>query len=293
VRVLITGADGQLGRELKRSSPEWAVVRALTKEQLDIVDQAQIEFRLREFQPDIIINAAAYTAVDLAEREPERAYAVNALAPQNLARAAAAANLRLIHLSTDFIFSGSQPTPYLPSDSPGPLSVYGASKLEGERAVLKILDDRALIVRTSWVYSVYGRNFVKTIIDLSKNRSTLQVVTDQIGSPTWARGLAEVLWEMAGNADLRGVYHWTDAGVASWYDLAVAVVEYGSPLGLINRPVTIRPIASSDYPTAAKRPAMSLLDKTATWNALKCNSVHWRQALKEMLSQLVGQTSGS
>jgi dTDP-4-dehydrorhamnose reductase len=293
VRVLITGADGQLGRELKRSSPEWAVVRALTKEQLDIVDHAQIEFRLREFQPDIIINAAAYTAVDLAEREPERAYAVNALAPQNLARAAAAANLRLIHLSTDFIFSGSQPTPYLPSDSPGPLSVYGASKLEGERAVLKILDDRALIVRTSWVYSVYGRNFVKTIIDLSKNRSTLQVVTDQIGSPTWARGLAEVLWEMAGNADLRGVYHWTDAGVASWYDLAVAVVEYGSPLGLINRPVTIRPIASSDYPTAAKRPAMSLLDKTATWNALKCNSVHWRQALKEMLSQLVGQTSGS
>jgi dTDP-4-dehydrorhamnose reductase len=231
----------------------------------------------------------AYTAVDRAEKEPNEAYKANAVGPGNLARAAAAAGVRLVHLSTDFIFSGSKSTPYLPSDTPNPLSVYGASKLEGERRVLGLAADQALVVRTSWVYSANGRNFVKTVLELFEQRSTLDVIADQIGTPTWARGLADALWEMAPNADLSGVYHWTDAGVASWYDLAVAVLKYGSGMGLVKCPVSIRPVRSCDYPLAARRPAMSVLDKTATWAILRRTPIHWRQALKQMLSELVRQ----
>jgi dTDP-4-dehydrorhamnose reductase len=289
MRVLITGANGQLGRELQRSAPEAASVHGLRREELDIVDAGQIESVLRELRPQIIINAAAYTAVDQAEKQPEQALAVNALGPENLARAAIAMDLRLIHISSDFVFSGLKSSPYLPCDTAEPLSVYGASKLEGENAVLRIAANRALIVRTSWVYSAHGRNFVKTMLDRFANCSTVQVVADQIGSPTWARELAEVLWEMAANTDLRGVYHWTDAGVGSWYDLAVAVLEYATVLGLVRSSITIRPIRTSDYPTVAKRPAMSVLDSTDTWSVLKRMPLHWRHALKEMLSELAGQ----
>ena len=289
MKVLITGAGGQLGCELRRSAPATSTVHAVTRDELDIADSTQIERCLRKFSPQIIINAAAYTAVDRAEKEPTKAYAANAVGPGNLAMAAAASGLRLVHLSTDFVFSGSKSTPYLPSDTAEPLSVYGESKLEGERRVLGVAADRALVVRTSWVYSANGRNFVKTVLDLFEQRSTLDVVADQIGTPTWTRGLAEAIWEMAPNADLCGVYHWTDAGVASWYDLAVAVLEYGSALGLVRRPVSIGPVRTCDYPLAARRPAMSLLDKTATWAILRCPPIHWRQALKQMLSELVQQ----
>jgi dTDP-4-dehydrorhamnose reductase len=286
MKVLITGASGQLGWELQRSAPDGVYVRALSKGQLDIADNGQTESCLREFRPEIIINAAAYTAVDQAEKQRELAYAVNAIGPENLARVAAAANLRLIHVSTDFVFSGLKPTPYLPSDSAEPFSVYGASKLEGERAVLRIAADRAIIVRTSWVYSVHGRNFVKTMLALFEKPSIVQVVADQIGSPTSARGLAGALWEIVTNSELQGVYHWTDAGVASWYDLAVAVFDYATELGLVKHPVTITPVRTIDYPTAAKRPAMSVLDSTDTWKLLKRMPTHWRHAVKEMLSEL-------
>jgi len=289
MRVLITGANGQLGRELLRSAPEAVRVHALSKQELDISEPRQIEALLRELRPQIIINAAAYTAVDQAEKQPEQAFAVNALGPENLARAAIATDLRLIHISSDFVFSGLKPSPYLPCDTAEPLSVYGASKLEGENAVLRIAADRALIVRTSWVYSAYGRNFVKTMLDRFENCPSVQVVADQIGSPTWARGLADALWEMTANTALRGVYHWTDAGVGSWYDLAVAVLDYASVLGLVKRPVTIRPVRTSDYSTVAKRPLMSVLDCTDTWKVLKRMPPHWRHAVKEMLSELASE----
>lgn len=292
MKVLVTGAGGQVGWELRCSAPAAWQVHAATRAELDVTDRAEVERCLRELRPQIIINAAAYTAVDQAEKEPQQAYAVNAIAPGNLARAAAAAGVRLVHLSTDFVFSGSKSTPYLPSDTAEPLSVYGASKLEGERRVLGFAADHAVVIRTSWVYSAKGRNFVKTVLGLFERRSTLDVVADQIGTPTWARGLAEVLWEMAPNADLRGVYHWTDAGVASWYDLAVAVLEYGSALGLVRRPVSIRPVRTCDYPLAARRPAMSVLDKTATCAILRRRPIHWRHALKQMLDGLVRQESG-
>ena len=286
MKVLITGANGQLGWELKRTAPKWSSIHALTRGELNILDASQIERCLREFRPDLIINAAAYTAVDRAEGEPDQAYAVNALGPRNLARAAAAADLRVVHISTDFVFSGSQPTPYLPSDTAEPLSTYGASKLEGEHAILSIAGGRSLVVRTSWLYSVHGRNFVKTVLGAAERRSTINIVADQIGTPTWARGLAEAIWEMAASPILSGVYHWTDAGIASWYDFAVAVLDYSSALGLMKQRVTIVPVRTNDYPLVAKRPAMSVLDKTVTWNVLKRIPLHWRQALKQMLNEL-------
>jgi dTDP-4-dehydrorhamnose reductase len=287
MKVLITGAGGQLGWELKRSAPAGSCVCALTKEKLDVTNRAQVESCVRELRPQIVINAAAYTAVDQAEAEPGQAYAVNAIGAENLARVAAAEGLRLVHLSTDFIFNGLKSTPYLPSDIAEPLSVYGASKLEGESRVLSIAANDRLVVRTSWVYSVHGRNFVKTILRLLEERPTLDVIADQIGTPTWARSLAEALWEMAPRAALCGVYHYTDAGVASWYDLALAVREYGIALGLVRRPASIKPVRTTDYPLSAKRPAMSMLDKTATWEVLERKPLHWRQALRLMLSELV------
>jgi dTDP-4-dehydrorhamnose reductase len=266
-----------------------ASVYALTKKELDIVNGSQIESCLRQFRPDIIINAAAYTTVDRAEQEPEHAYAINALGPENLARAAAASGVRLVHLSTDFVFDGSQPTPYRPSDAAQPLSVYGASKLAGEQVVRRIAGDRAVIVRTAWLYSVHGCNFVKTMLERFEQGSTIEVVADQIGSPTWARGLAGAIWQVAAHPELHGVFHWTDGGVASWYDLAVAVLDYAGMLSLVHRPVSIKPVRTSDYPSAAKRPAMSVLDKTDTWNVLKQTPLHWRHALKQMLSELARQ----
>jgi dTDP-4-dehydrorhamnose reductase len=287
MKVLITGAGGQLGWELTRSAPAGSCVYALTKDKLDVTNSVQVESCVRELRPQIVINAAAFTSVDLAEAQPEQAYAVNAIGAENLARVTAAEGLRLVHISTDFIFNGLKSTPYLPSDTAEPLSVYGASKLDGERRVLRIAANGGLVVRTSWVYSVHGRNFVKAILGLLEKRPTLDVVADQIGTPTWARGLAEALWEMAPRAALCGVYHWTDAGVASWYDVALAVLEYGTALELVGRPVSIRPVRTADYPLPARRPAMSVLDKTATWKILKSRPLHWRQALQLMLSELV------
>ena len=286
MKVLITGAGGQLGWELVHVAPPEVCIFSLTRDQLDVTDLAQVEQQLRDFCPEMVINAAAYMAVDAAEAEPERAYAVNAVGAENVAVVAAAAGISLIHISTDFVFSGSKASPYLPTDVAHPLSVYGASKLDGERRILSIPSNNALIVRTSWMYSIKGRNFVKTILRMLEERETLEVVGDQIGTPTWSRGLAEALWEMALLGCLQGVYHWSDAGVASWYDLAVSVAEYGYELGLLKRPASIFPVRTGDYPLPAKRPAMSVLDKTASWRALKRTPLHWRQALKMMLSEL-------
>jgi dTDP-4-dehydrorhamnose reductase len=286
MKALITGSGGQLGWELKRSVPTGVCVYALTKEECDITNRARVESCVRKIRPQIIINTAAYTAVDRAEAEGVSAYAVNAVGAENVARVAAAEECRLVQLSTDFVFDGRQSTPYLPWDPAQPLSVYGASKLEGERRVLSIMND-GLVVRTSWVYSTHGRNFVKTILGLLEKQPTLGVIADQIGTPTWSRGLAQAVWEMALSASLHGIYHWTDAGVASWYDFAVAISEYARKLGLVRCAASIRPVQTVDYPLPARRPAMSVLDKTATWKALNWTPIHWSQALQSMLYELV------
>jgi dTDP-4-dehydrorhamnose reductase len=284
VKVLVTGSGGQLGRELLRTVPKAHELVALSSALLDITDAVQIERALSGHEPAVVINAAGYTAVDKAESECERAQAVNSEGPGLLARATVARGIRLIHVSTDFVFDGTKGSPYLPDDAPNPLGVYGESKLAGERAVMAV-DSGVLVLRTAWVYSAHGHNFVNTMLRLMRERTSLGVVADQIGTPTWAKGLAQALWRAVDAPQMQGIHHWTDAGVASWYDFAVAIQEEAEAWGLLDRAIPIRPIRTQDHPTPARRPAYSVLDKTATWEALALTPPHWRVVLREMLRE--------
>lgn len=284
-RVLILGAAGQLGCELQYTAPTGFDVCALPRRELDLCDLARVSQVLTKLAPNFVINAAAYTAVDRAETEPEKAYAANRDAPAHLADECAARGIRLLHISTDFVFDGCSGEPYHVDAQPQPLGVYGASKLAGEAAVLASGAD-ALIVRAGWVYSRHGGNFVKTMLKLMAERDALNVVEDQIGTPTWARGLAKTCWQLLQNPNAFGVYHWSDAGACSWYDFAVAIFEEATALGLLTRDVAIGAIPASEYPTPAQRPSFSVLDKSKT-RALTGEAGHqWRQQLRVMLSEL-------
>lgn len=283
--VLVTGAQGQLGRELALSVPRGVQCVALDRAGLDITDAGAIRSALTRIRPQVLVNAAAYTAVDRAESDRDSAFSVNDVAVGLLADACAERDIHLLHVSTDFVFDGASGTPYRPADSTGPTGVYGASKLAGE-ARLRNRDTGALVLRTGWVYSRHGGNFVLTMLRLMSEKSELGVVSDQVGTPTWARGLARALWAFADAPDFAGVYHWSDAGVCSWYDFAVAIAEEAVALGLLQRVPNIRPIATSDYPTAARRPACSVLDKRDTWRDLEIVGVHWRVQLRRMLQDL-------
>ena len=286
MKVLVTGAGGQLASELQLCAPAHVHIVALGRAELDIVDEAAVQRVMETHRPTVVINAAAYTAVDRAESESARAYAVNADGPGYLARTCAAQDARLIHVSTDFVFSGEACHPYRPDDATAPVSVYGASKLAGEQQVREVLGDAAVIVRTAWVYSRIGNNFVKTMLRLMAEREQLSVVADQVGTPTWAYALAGALWRVVERPQVGGTLHWTDAGIASWYDFAVAIEEEARTQGLLTHRVEIKPIAATDYPTPAKRPAWSVLDKTDTWRQLDCAGLHWREALRRMLADL-------
>ena len=286
LRVLVTGANGQVGTALLATAPVAWIVRGAGHAELDITRADVVDRCVADFRPDVVINAAAYTAVDRAETEREIAARINVDGAANLARAAAAANAKVIHVSTDFVFDGQRSSPYRPDDEPAPLCVYGATKLAGERAVLAILPDRATIVRTAWVYAATGQNFVRTMLRLMRERGQVRVVADQVGTPTSAGSLAEVLWQFAARRDLSGTFHWTDAGVASWYDLAVAVAEEGTAAGVIAARPVVEPITTQDYPTAARRPAYSVLDKRSTLAALGVRGVHWRERLRTVIQEL-------
>ncbi len=288
MKVMITGCNGQLGSELQASCPAYHELVCVDLPQLDISDDKAVSEFLKAQQPQVIINAAAYTAVDKAESDQALSYAVNADGAGNLARGAQQIGARFIQISTDFIFSGEQSSPYQPDDQPGPMAVYGASKLAGEQQVLTE-NASAVIIRTAWVYSRFGGNFVKTMLRLMAEREELSVVSDQVGTPCWAAGLATVIWRFLEREELQGIYHWTDAGVASWYDFAVAIEQQARELGLLEKPCTIKPISSADYPTPAKRPAYSVLDKTSCWQASGLEGQHWQLALGEMLQQLQQQ----
>lgn len=287
MKVLIAGANGQLGRALQAQAPGDVEIRAAGRAELDIGDAAAVSRYVAEFAPQIIINAAAYTAVDKAESDEPGAVRGNVDGPRNLAAAACALNgARLIHVSTDFVFDGRGSSPYKPQDATAPLGVYGRTKLAGEQAVAKELGDRALIVRTAWVYAAQGSNFMRTMLRLMKERGAVRVVADQVGTPTAAGSLADVLWRFAARPDLSGIYHWTDAGTASWYDFAVAIAEEAFACGLLQKEAQITPIATEEYPTPAKRPAYSVLDKRTTLTALNLTPVHWRQRLRSILAQI-------
>ena len=291
LRVLVTGANGQLGRELALSAPEGVQCIALDRSGLDITDRDGIADVLSRTQPDVLVNAAAYTAVDKAETDRDVAFAINDTGPGLLAEACAERQIRLLHVSTDFVFDGASGSPYRPGDSTGPLGIYGASKLAGE-ARLRRRDTGALVLRTGWVYSRHGGNFVLTMLRLMAQRDELGVVADQLGTPTWARGLALALWAFTEDAERSGIYHWSDAGVCSWYDFAIAIAEEALVLGLLPRLPDIRPVTTAEYPTAARRPACSVLDKSDTWRELALEGVHWRRQLRMMLQELRDNAHG-
>jgi dTDP-4-dehydrorhamnose reductase len=284
MRVLILGAGGQVGRALAAAAPGDAETIALGRFDCDVGDEVAVRRTISGVRPDIVFNAAAYTAVDKAESEPEAALRLNGQAPGWIAAAAREASARTVHLSTDFVFGGAAEGQRRPQDRPGPEGVYARTKLAGESAVLAA-DCEALIVRTAWVYAAAGTNFVNTMLRLMAGADELRVVADQIGTPTWAASLATALWRLA-EVRAVGIHHFTDSGVASWYDFAVAIAEEAREVGLLDEPPRIVPIATADYPTPAKRPAFSILDKSATWALLGGPAPHWRSNLRANLREL-------
>ena len=281
MKALVTGAGGQLGKTLAACCPAEIELFSYTSGMLDIGDEAAVERAIQDVAPALIINAAAYTKVDAAEKSSDLADKVNSAGVLNIAQAAKRHHARLVHISTDFVFDGRLSRAYLPQDRPAPLGVYGATKLAGERAA----GSDSLIVRTSWLYSEYGQNFVDTMLGLMRQRDSLQVVDDQIGTPTSARSLAQAIWQLAVTTEV-GILHYSDSGVASWYDFAVAIMEEALVQGLLNKPISIVPVSSADYPTAALRPQFSVLDKQETYKALGRRPLHWRVNLREILKAI-------
>ena len=260
------------------SRPEKVALRACTRAECDITDRQAVMRAVEDFAPAVIINAAAYTAVDRAEEDQEGAQALNVSAVEHLVEGARQCGAQLVHVSTDFVFNGSASTPYLPSDETDPVSAYGRTKLEGERAVRA----QDLVVRTAWVYDGEGANFMNTMLRLFAERDELRVVSDQIGTPTFAGDLASAIWQLI-EARASGVLHYTNAGVASWYDFAVAILEEATARGMMQSNVTIVPIPSEDYPTPARRPHYSVLDCRETYSLIGGPARHWRAALRDVL----------
>lgn len=289
MKVLLLGRSGQLAWELQKIVPDSVQLKVIGSQELDISQAEQVRSAIKNFSPECVINAAAYTAVDKAESERDRAYAVNETGAANIAKSCAEVHARLLHVSTDFVFGGNKNTPLAPNDIPSPTGVYAASKLAGEKAVLQYLPHASVIVRTAWVYSVQGNNFVKTMLRLMAEKPALGIVCDQIGTPTWAHSLAQWLWSVHDKTAVTGVFHWTDAGVASWYDFAVAIQELALEKGLLKAEIPLNPIPSSAYPTPAKRPFYSVLDKTSAIAASGLSYIHWRKQLSIMLDELKKQ----
>jgi dTDP-4-dehydrorhamnose reductase len=283
MKVLVLGG-GQIAKAVAAGAPARHEIATRTHAELDIVDEAALASALGGVKADWIVNAAAYTAVDLAEDEAAKAVAVNDTAVASLARAAVNAQSRLLHLSTDFVFDGASRRAYMPLDRTNPLSVYGASKLGGERHV--IAGGAGIVLRTSWVYAAEGKNFVLTMLRLMREKDQINVVCDQIGAPTWAASAAAAIWGLIDAEATPGIYHWTDLGVASWYDFAVAIQDEALTRGLLSRAIPILPIYSSEYPTKAQRPAFGVLDSASTRSLLKLPATHWRHNLRMMLDEL-------
>lgn len=280
LKALIFGSTGQLGRALLQRVPAGWQCTGISRHELDLRNEDAILRVVEMRAPNLLINAAAYTAVDRAEAEPEIAFAVNASAVGALSEAGRACDAHFVHVSTDFVFDGNSSQAYKPKDKRNPLSVYGRSKAEGEDAAGGL----AAIVRTSWVYGREGANFVSTMLRLMRSQDKVRVVCDQIGAPTWVAGLASTVWQL-GIQRQAGLWHHTDAGVASWYDFALAVEEEAHRLGLLEARVNVVPIKTTDYPTPAQRPRFSLLDCSRTREMLGAPAVHWRTNLVKMLQE--------
>lgn len=284
-RVLVTGAGGQLGRALQAAAPSaWEVV-ALDSRMLDITLRDEVDATFRRVQPTLVLNAAAFTNVDAAETDSERAHAVNAQGPANLAIASAMHGARMVHVSTDFVFDGTSATPYEINDAVNPISVYGSTKHEGDQAVLSLAPGGA-VVRTAWVYGGAGVNFVTRMLALMAERSSLKVVKDQVGSPTWTRSLALALWRVAEMPTITGTHHWVDAGAVSRFEFAVAIMNEAIHLGLLSRPLELIPVSTAEYHTLAARPAYSVLSTKYTSHVIGLVPDHWRENLRRALGEI-------
>lgn len=287
MKVAVIGKSGQLSFELSRLLK--ANVTFLGRDDTDITNETVLFKTLRSLSPEVIINASAYTAVDKAEEDIDACFAINKKAVAHLAKYCAETGAFMVHVSTDYVFNGLKGAPYFTNDSIEPQGVYGSSKAEGEKALLDILPDASCLIRTAWVYSAHGNNFVKTMLRLMADKPQLGVIDDQIGTPTWAKGLAQACVSAAKNKTV-GVFHWTDEGVASWYDFALAIQELGIEKGLLNKVIPVLPIPSSNYPTPAKRPHYSVLDKTTAREAFaSVHPTHWRKQLSSMMDELKEQ----
>jgi dTDP-4-dehydrorhamnose reductase len=301
MKILLTGAAGQLGHALRQQLPAGVELIATSRSgdpatallPLDLADAGACRTAVLEHRPDWVLNAGAYTAVDRAESEPELALAVNGGAPRAFAEALLDTGGRLLQVSTDFVFNGQQGSPYRPEQARDPLGAYGRTKAAGEEAVEQVLggSGRGVILRTSWVMGPVGKNFALTMLRLHRERGAsgqaLGVVEDQVGCPTSTATLAAACWRamvlIESLTGLPAVLHWSDAGAASWYDVAVAVGELAQELGLLERPAAVNPLTTAEYPLPAQRPSYSLLDCSATRHALDLPALHWRQALRQLL----------
>lgn len=288
MRIAVTGKTGQVAQCLADTQPSGMSAAYFGRGEMDLSIEAFDLGPLEAFGPDLVINAAAYTAVDKAEEERDAAYALNCLAPGRLADFCAGKGIPLIHISTDYVFDGSSAEPYSEDDATNPLNVYGASKLDGEKAVQGALEQH-VILRTSWVYSPYGHNFVKTMLRLGKDRDQLTIVDDQRGSPTSAHDLAAVIWSIADDIekgrDIQwGLYHFAGGGEGSWADFAIEIFSQAGGF-LPNKPSVSR-IATADYPTPAKRPLDTVMNCKKAEDAFRLQRADWRDSLRQVIQRL-------
>jgi dTDP-4-dehydrorhamnose reductase len=281
-KILVTGANGQLGKELKKIAPSFPQFDFifLSREDLPIHHFEMARIYFKTYHPQYVINCAAYTAVDRAEQEKDLAFQVNDEAVGVLAAICKENHTRLIHISTDYVFDGTSKIPYKEDSPTNPQNVYGASKLEGEKQALQFNPD-SIIIRTSWVYSEYGKNFVRTMAKLMKEKDEINVVNDQVGSPTYAEDLAEVILQIIASGNWQpGIYNFSNQGIISWYDFATVIKELSGSKCKIN------PIPTSQHPTAAKRPLYSALDKKKIQNTFGIQLKDWKESLANCLSNL-------
>lgn len=285
MNILITGCNGQLGNELQLLEAKYQQHTFFNTDvnELDITNQLAVDDYVFRNQIDCIINCAAYTAVDKAEEQKELCTTLNTVAPSYLAAAVEKRGGCMIQISTDYVFDGTHSTPYVETDTPAPNSVYGCTKLAGELGVTKFCK-KSIVIRTAWLYSTFGNNFVKTMLRLGREKKELGVVADQIGSPTYAADLAAAIMTIVEKGVKPGVYHYTNEGVASWYDFTKAIHRMA---GI--KDCNVKPIHTSDYPTAATRPAYSVLDKKKITDDYQLTIPHWEEALQRCMDSLLNQ----
>lgn len=284
MRILLTGISGQVGRELQRSLQPLGEIIACDRARLDLANPDSIRKTVREISPGIIVNPAAYTAVDKAESEADRAMAINGTAPGTLAEEARRLDALLVHYSTDYVFDGSKPAPYTEDDPTAPLGSYGRSKRMGEEAIAAS-DCRHLIFRTAWVYGLHGHNFLRTVLRLAAERDELRIVADQFGTPTWSRMIAETTaMALARYAGQQGIYHLAAEDWTSWHGFAETIVESASKHGLIKKTPLVRHITTADYPSTARRPANSRLSCKHLLADFNLTLPDWRSQLQLCLS---------